>query len=97
MLGMVHCTVERLGPTWLVTLADHSTMLLQSDFDKGSFAEMCGALKAPENWDGNPGALIGWNELDATKITQCSDEYEGEVDEAASAFWERWHARRRNE
>ena len=75
-LGMVACSVESHYSAWLVTFDDGSTLLLQSDFDQAAFAVHCGAIKAPDGWDGLPSKLgQDWADFDPSTISYCPDDY----------------------
>jgi hypothetical protein len=55
---------------------DGATVLLQSDYDQAAFALACGAIAAPDGWDGLPSGLGGaWAGLDCGDITACPDDY----------------------
>jgi hypothetical protein len=74
--GTAACSVETHYGAWLVTFDTGVTLLLQSDYDQAAFAVSCGAIKAPENWDGSPSKLgDGWALFDPSIIEACPREY----------------------
>ena len=74
--GFVACTVESHYSAWLVTMDDGVTVLLQSDYDQAAFAVACGAIAAPDGWDGLPSGLgQAWAAFDCGDITACPDDY----------------------
>lgn len=74
---MIKCKVEIYYTAWLVTFADGSTTLIQSDWNQAQFAVDCGAIKAPPNWDGIPSRLPGWDDFRPEVIAKCPEEYKG--------------------
>lgn len=59
-----------------ITYSDGKTVFLQTDYGKAQFAVDCGAVKAPENWDGCPSKLPdNWWEIEWDEITQIPGEY----------------------
>jgi hypothetical protein len=74
--GMVSCAVETHFGAWLVTFDSGETLLLQSDYDQAAFAVACGAIQAPEGWDGLPSKLgEDWACVDPSTICCCPDDY----------------------
>lgn len=74
--GMVACSVETHYGAWLVTFDTGETLLLQSDYDQAAFAVHCGAIEAPDGWDGLPSKLgEDWIGFDPSTINYCPDEY----------------------
>ena len=74
--GFVGCSVEHYLSAWLVTFDCGSTVLLQSDCDQAAFAVACGAIEAPDDWDGLPSKLgDAWANFDASSIVECPDCY----------------------
>lgn len=79
--GSTRCHVEEHYGAWIVTFyrgREASNLLLQTDYDRASFAVSCGAVKAPHDWDGRPSKLPDPQEfygLDCSTIEYCSDEY----------------------
>ena len=74
---MIKCEVneDRFG-NLEVTFDDNTSIYLQTDYDRSAFAVNCGAVKAPEEWDGCPSNLPdGWWEIDFEDITKCPDYY----------------------
>ena len=75
---MISCNVleNRMGYL-TVTFPSGKTLYLQSDYDRAAFGVNCGAIKAPDNWNGIPGHLLGnWWEIDWEDIISCPEEYE---------------------
>ena|GEM_PF-5718442 len=74
--GMVACSVETHFSAWLVTFDTRETLLLQTDYDQAAFAVGCGAIDAPEDWDGLPSKLgSDWDSFDPSIIDACPDDY----------------------
>ena len=74
--GMVPCTVETHYGAWLVKFEDGSSLLLQTDYDQAAFAVNCGAISAPEDWDGLPSRLgKAWEDFNPEDIGWCPDDY----------------------
>jgi len=74
--GMAACSVETHFSAWLVTFDTGETLLLQTDYDQAAFAVNCGAIDAPENWDGLPSKLgPDWDSFDPSTIGACPDDY----------------------
>ena len=74
--GFIPCAVEEHFGAWLVTFDDGRTLLLQSDWDQAAFAVNCGAITAPDSWDGTPSKLgDDWLYLEPDDIDGCPDEY----------------------
>ena len=74
--GMVSCSVETHYGAWLVSFDDGSSLLLQSDYDQAAFAVNCGAIPAPEDWDGTPSTLgRAWEDFSPEDIGWCPDDY----------------------
>ncbi len=83
--GFVSCTVETHFCAWLVTFDDGATLLLQSDYDQAAFAVACGAIEAPNDWDGLPSRLgDAWASFDPSTIDACPDDYRDAADSAES-------------
>ena len=56
--------------------SDGSTLLLQTDYDQAAFAVACGAIQAPDDWDGLPSKLGEcWASFVASSIVECPDCY----------------------
>ena len=72
---MIPCNIEENCGAWLITFADGRTLLLTTDCDRASFAVRCGAIRAADDWDGNPETLPGWGDFDPGEIQQCPDDY----------------------
>jgi hypothetical protein len=74
--GFVPCSVETHYGAWLVTFDSGETLLLQTDWDQAAFAVSCGAIDAPEDWDGCPSKLgPDWASFDPSTIDACPDDY----------------------
>jgi hypothetical protein len=75
-LGFAACTVERHYGSWLVEFDGGASLLLQSDYDQVAFAVACGALAAPDGWDGSPSRVgPAWWDFEPSDIEQCPNEY----------------------
>ena len=77
---MVPCSVDIELCAYIVTFdgvfgRPGKTILLQSDYDQAAFAVNCGLLKPPDDWDGCPSTLDGWEDADLTDIDKCPEEY----------------------
>ena len=58
------------------TGTEGNTDFSQTDYDQAAFAVSCGAVQAPEDWDGLPSKLgEDWVCFDHSTINQCPDEY----------------------
>lgn len=52
------------------------SLLLQTDYDRASFAVHCGLIPIDSDWDGSPGSLgEAWTNCDLTDIEYCPTEY----------------------
>lgn len=77
---MIACTVESQKVGYLVRFEDGMDLLLQFDWDYAQFAVDCGAVKAPENWDGRPSKLgKALETCDFEDIVKCPDEYHAQA------------------
>jgi hypothetical protein len=70
------CTVDdNYYGSWLVEFRDGKTLLLQTDYDRASFAVDCGVVKAPRDWSGLPYDLPeDWWERGG-RVASCPIEY----------------------
>jgi hypothetical protein len=79
---MITCKVieNRMGHL-TVTFPNGKSLYLQTDYDRAAFGVNCGAIKAPEDWDGQPSDLSeNWWEIDWDGITSCPKGYEEQAE-----------------
>jgi hypothetical protein len=79
---MINCEVSENRMGHLTVSFNGKSLYLQTDYDRAAFVVACGAVKAPDNWDGQPSSLPDkWWETDfESVIDECPEEYEEQAE-----------------
>jgi len=79
---MINCEVkqDRMG-NLTVTFDDKTNIYIQSDWEKAEFGVESMAIKAPDDWDGQPSNLPDeWWEAEWEDITECPEYYKNNAE-----------------